>query len=98
MESVPMGNLRHAYLTTIGKEQSMDDNWEVKYRKNLIRLPDSFLVFWEKFAETRNNAAHTGETDLNTYSSAKESFNTFLNEYMEGLYKLKSKLRPNKFH
>ncbi len=45
LESVPMGNLRHAYLTTIGKEQSMDDNWEVKYRKNLIRLPDSFLVF-----------------------------------------------------
>lgn len=98
LESVPMGNLRHAYLTTIGKEQSMDYNWGVNYPENLIRLPDSFLVFWEKFAETRNNAAHTGETDLKTYSSAKESFNTFLNEYMEVLYKLKSKLRPNKFH
>ncbi len=93
-----MGNLRHAYLTIIGKQQSMDYNWGVNYPENLIRLPDSFLVFWEKFAETRNNAAHTGETDLKTYSSAKESFNTFLNEYMEVLYKLKSKLRPNKFH
>lgn len=96
LEGVPMGNLLHAYLTTIGKEHSSYYRWKVEHPERIKKqLPDSFLDFWREFADVRNTAAHTGDTTKEKYNSAKDSFTSFLAEYVEGLYKLKCELRPN---
>lgn len=96
LEGVPMGNLLHAYLTTIGKEHSSYYRWKVEHPERIKKqLPDSFLDFWREFADVRNTAAHTGDTTKEKYNSAKDSFTSFLAEYVESLYKLKCELRPN---
>lgn len=96
LEGVPMGNLLHAYLTTIGKEHPSYYPWKVKYPDKIKnQLSDNFLDFWRDFADVRNSAAHTGDTTKDAFSSARDSFNSFLTKYIEDLYLLKSELHPN---
>lgn len=93
LETVPLGNLLHAYKTALGLEMPAY-TWQLKEPKYLIELPSEIIEFWENFAEVRNEAAHTGIVDDDAFEIAYSKFKLFLSSYLGCLFSIKSNLKP----